>query len=103
MIMESRANSSTVNLCDIDIEQLPSGKLCVNRIVLLCGMLAFNLLRTLKEVLPDRFPQETLCRSIEDLAEHRVLRRARDTPQRTHHFGKPVRGSMLLDIAPHAA
>jgi len=32
---------------DLDIEQLPSGKLCVNRIVLLCGMLAFNLLRTL--------------------------------------------------------
>ena len=32
---------------DLDIEQLPSGKLCVNRIVLLCGMLAFNLLRTI--------------------------------------------------------
>ncbi len=32
---------------DLDIEQLPSGKLCVNRIVLLCGMLAFNLLRAL--------------------------------------------------------
>jgi hypothetical protein len=32
---------------ELDIEQLPSGKLCVNRIVLLCGMLAFNLLRTL--------------------------------------------------------
>ena len=32
---------------DLDIEQLPSGKLYVNRIVLLCGMLAFNLLRTL--------------------------------------------------------
>jgi len=32
---------------DLDIEQLPSGKLCVNKVVLLCGMLAFNLLRTL--------------------------------------------------------
>lgn len=32
---------------DLNIEQLPSGKLCVNSIVLLCGMLAFNLLRTL--------------------------------------------------------
>ena len=32
---------------DLGIEQLPSGKLCVNRIVLLCGMLAFNLLRML--------------------------------------------------------
>ena len=46
MIMEP-ANSSTVNKSDLDIEQLPSGKLCVNRIVLLCGMLAFNLLRTI--------------------------------------------------------
>jgi hypothetical protein len=32
---------------DLNIEQLPSGKLCVNQIVLLCGRLAFNLLRTL--------------------------------------------------------
>ena len=32
---------------DLNIEQLPSGKFCVNRIVLLCGMLAFNLLRRL--------------------------------------------------------
>ena len=32
---------------ELDIEQLPSGKLCVNGIVLLCGRLAFNLLRTL--------------------------------------------------------
>ncbi|MCH2342865.1 MAG: IS1380 family transposase, partial [Pseudomonas sp.] len=28
---------------DLDIERLPSGKLCVNKIILLCGMLAFNL------------------------------------------------------------
>ena len=34
---------------ELDIEQLPSGKLCVNRIVLLCGMLIFNLLRTLRQ------------------------------------------------------
>jgi hypothetical protein len=32
---------------DLDIERLPSGKFCVNAIVLLCGMLAFNALRTL--------------------------------------------------------
>ena len=32
---------------DLDIERLPSGKLCVNKIILLCGMLAFNLLRGL--------------------------------------------------------
>ena len=31
---------------DLGIEQLPSGKFCVNKIVMLCGMLAFNLLRT---------------------------------------------------------
>lgn len=32
---------------DLNIEQLPSGKFCVNKIVMLCGMLAFNLLRTI--------------------------------------------------------
>ena len=32
-----------------DIKQLPSGKFCVNKIVLLCAMLAFNLLRTTGE------------------------------------------------------
>ena len=32
---------------ELDIDQLPSGKLCVNGIVLLCGRLAFNLVRTL--------------------------------------------------------
>ena len=31
---------------DLDIERLPSSKLWVNKIVLLCGMLAFNLLRS---------------------------------------------------------
>ena len=30
---------------DLNIERLPSGKLAVNKIVLLCGMLALNLLR----------------------------------------------------------
>jgi hypothetical protein len=32
---------------DLDIERLPSGKLCANKIILLCAMVAFNLLRTL--------------------------------------------------------
>ena len=32
---------------DMDIERLPSGKLCVNKIVLLCAMVAFNLLRAI--------------------------------------------------------
>ncbi len=32
---------------DMDVERLPSGKLCVNKIILLCAMVAFNLLRSL--------------------------------------------------------
>ena len=37
---------------DLDVERLPSGKLCANKIILLCAMVAFNLLRTLgQEVL----------------------------------------------------
>lgn len=32
---------------DLDVERLPSGKLCANKIILLCAMIAFNLLRTL--------------------------------------------------------
>jgi hypothetical protein len=32
---------------DLDVERLPSGKLCANKIILLCTMVAFNLLRTL--------------------------------------------------------
>jgi len=31
---------------DMDVERLPSGKLCVNKIILLCAMIAFNLLRS---------------------------------------------------------
>lgn len=37
---------------DLGVEQLPSGKLCVNKIIMLCAMLAFNALRTIgQEVL----------------------------------------------------
>ena len=32
---------------DLDVERLPSGRFCVNRIILLCAMVSFNLLRTL--------------------------------------------------------
>jgi len=32
---------------DLDVERLPSGKLCVNKIILLCAMIAFNLLRSI--------------------------------------------------------
>lgn len=37
---------------DMDVERLPSGKLCVNKIILLCAMAAYNVLRGLgQEVL----------------------------------------------------
>ena len=39
---------------DLDIERLPSGKLCANKIILLCGMVAFNLLRLLGQEVIDR-------------------------------------------------
>jgi len=32
---------------DMDLERLPSGKLCVNKIILLCGMISYNVLRAL--------------------------------------------------------
>ena len=32
---------------DMDVERLPSGKLCVNKIVLLCAMVSYNVLRRL--------------------------------------------------------
>ena len=31
----------------MDLERLPSGKLCVNKIILLCGMISYNVLRAL--------------------------------------------------------
>ena len=40
---------------DLDVERLPSGKLCVNKIILLCAMVAFNLLRSIgQEVIARR-------------------------------------------------
>ena len=75
---------------DLDIEQLPSGKLCVNRIVLLCGMLAFNLLRTIgQEVivradLASRKNKGSPLALEDGFAEHRILRRARDPPQQVN-------------------
>ena len=32
---------------DMDVERLPFGKLCVNKIILLCAMAAFSLLRSI--------------------------------------------------------
>ncbi len=39
---------------DLNIERLPSGKLSVNKIVLLCAMIAFNLLRSLGQEVIER-------------------------------------------------
>lgn len=81
---------------DLDIEQLPSGKLCVNRIVLLCGMLAFNLLRMIgQEVIVrahlapvkinvHRWRLRTVLRNVVYCAV-RVVRHARGIAL---HFGK---------------
>ena len=83
-------------LIRLDSEQLPSSKLCVNKIVLLCGMLAFNVLRTLgQEVLARahlapvkikvrRWRLKTVLQNIVYCAV-RVIRHARTIKL---HFGK---------------
>lgn len=46
---------------DLDLERLPSDKFCVNQIVLLCGMVAFNVLRTIGQAvvsLSDHAPKK---------------------------------------------
>lgn len=47
---------------DLGVEQLPSGKFCVNKIVMLCAMIAFNVLR--------RLGQEVIARA--DLAPVKI-------------------------------
>jgi hypothetical protein len=39
---------------DMDVERLPSGKLCVNKIILLCAMAAYNVLRALGQAVIQR-------------------------------------------------
>lgn len=93
---------------DLNIEQLPSGKLCVNSIVLLCGMLAFNLLRTLgQEVIARadlapvkikvrRWRLKTVLQNIVYCAV-RVIRHGRSIKL---HFGKTCpRFDVIEDIA----
>ena len=93
---------------DLNIEQLPSGKLCVNRIVLLCGMLAFNLLRILgQEVIARahlapmkikvrRWRLKTVLQNIVYSAV-RVIRHAREIKL---HLGKSsVWYEVMADIA----
>lgn len=81
---------------DMGVEQLPSGKFCVNQIVLLCAMLAFNILRTVgQEVIArahlapiqikvSRWRLKTVLQNIVYCAV-RVIRHAREIKL---HFGK---------------
>jgi len=81
---------------DMGVEQLPSGKFCVNLIVLLCAMLAFNILRTIgQEVIARadlapikikvrRWRLKTVLQNIVYCAV-RVIRHAREIKL---HFGK---------------
>ena len=39
---------------EMDVERLPSGKLCVNKIILLCAMAAYNVLRALGQAVIQR-------------------------------------------------
>lgn len=95
---------------DLNIEQLPSGKFCVNKIVMLCGMIAFNLLRTLgQEVLARtqlapmnikvrRWRLKTVLQNIVYCAV-RVIRHARGLRL---HFGKNCPWfNVIEDIARH--
>jgi len=81
---------------DLGVEQLPSGKFCVNQIVMLCAMLAFNVLRTIgQEVIARkalapikinvrRWRLKTVLQNIVYCAV-RVIRHAREIKL---HFGK---------------
>lgn len=81
---------------DLGVEQLPSGKFCVNQIVMLCAMLAFNVLRTIgQEVVAradlapikikvQRWRLKTVLQNIVYCAV-RVIRHAREIKL---HFGK---------------
>jgi hypothetical protein len=81
---------------DLGVEQLPSGKFCVNQIVMLCAMLAFNVLRTIGQEVIARAPLapikikvrrwrlKTVLQNIVYCAV-RVIRHAREIKL---HFGK---------------
>jgi hypothetical protein len=81
---------------DLNVERLPSGKLCVNKIVLLCAMVAFNVLRTLgqavierKELAPikikvDRWRMKTILQNMIYCA----VKRVRHAGQQGLNFGR---------------
>jgi len=93
---------------DLGVEQLPSGKFCVNQIVMLCAMLAFNVLRTIGQEVIARAPLapikikvrrwrlKTVLQNIVYCAV-RVIRHAREIKL---HFGKNCLWyQMIEDIA----
>ena len=67
---------------DMGVEQLPSGKFCVNRLVLLCAMIAFKLLRTIGQQAIKRAHlapiqiQSVPLATAHNSAKHHLLRRA---------------------------
>lgn len=93
---------------DLGVEQLPSGKFCVNQIVMLCAMLAFNVLRSIgQEVIARahlapirikvrRWRLKTVLQNIL-YCPVRVIRHAREIKL---HFGKTCLWFELIeDIA----
>jgi len=93
---------------DLGVEQLPSGKFCVNQIVMLCAMLAFNTLRTIGQEVIARAPLapikikvrrwrlKTVLQNIVYCAV-RVIRHAREIKL---HFGK---NCLWYEIIEHIA
>ena len=81
---------------DMNVEQLPSGKFCINQIILSCAMIAFNMLRMIGQqvivrphlapvkIQVDRWRLKTLLQNIVYCAVH-VIRHARTIKL---HFGK---------------
>lgn len=78
---------------DLGVERLPSGKLCANKMILLCSMVAFNLLRTLgQEVLgrKDLAPQKlTVGRwRLKTVLQNIIYCAVRHAGRIELHFGK---------------
>lgn len=81
---------------DLDVERLPSGKLCANKIILLCAMVAFNLLRTLgqevikrKAIAPQRINvQRWRLKTVLQNIIYCAVRLVRHAGNIELHFGK---------------
>ena len=93
---------------DLDVERLPSGKLCANKVILLCSMIAFNLLRTLgqevikrKATAPQRITSKRWrLKTVLQNIIYCAVRLVRHGGATELHFGKrsPWFG-IILDIA----